>query len=665
MSHRRDPDTIRQGFAEAHSGEWLSRLNSVQRCTWPPRQIRFNGNNRELWESWTTFAGTVMCAVDNIAWNNSGDDFRVLDDCGDEDVGQARNRSNLYQSAFLTEVGDSGSNLIGNDPLFVSAGSGNYRLQIASPAVNSGVVSSSMAEIDLAGNPRVVGSTVDRGAYESSFDDTIPTTLTVTTASDSGAGSLRQAIIDANVNTDFNFINFAIPGACPRIIVPTSADLPAIVNGVRIDGWSQPGSIANTRTKGDNATRCIVLHGGGGRTVGLRFGGGNDEQFWVQGLAFAGFSPGGGAGEALRWWASNNIVWGNQFGARLSSGAGSLVLSPSDTNIVLTGFSSSTVGGESPAHRNVIADANSHGVLVTSNTFSTSTDNDIVNNLIGSYGLEISAAGNLGHGILIRTSGNTVRDNTLIYNSGDGVRLDTDDAHNNLLQGNRIGVRDTICLGDFCFGGPAGNGTDGITLTYGTHDNIIYNNVIRNNTYSGIYIASSNIAGVSSRNWLIGNALYLNGSTGMTFSLYNGADNYASASNQEMATAGHYPVITRAYGGTRKGWVEGTLATTNGNYILDIFSSAQVDNQPRGESEVFHRSLYGVTINNALAGQNGTANFRVSFSGSPLQNLAGRVVTATAADNVGNTSELSAPAAYLCDVIYAQAFDDASDDRCP
>ena len=63
--------------------------------------------------------------------------------------------------------------------------------------------------------------------------------------------------------------------------------------------------------------------------------------------------------------------------------------------------------------------------------------------------------------------------------------------------------------------------------------------------------------------------------------------------------------------------------------------------------------------------QNGVANFRVSFSASPVQSLVGRVVTLTAADDVGNTSELSAPVAYLCDVIYSHNMDDTLGDRCP
>lgn len=633
-------------------------------------QIRFMGNT--LADNLGTHA-TELCAntdvalFDNIGWNNAGDDFRVLADCSDANTpGDVQFNANLYQGVTLHPVGNSGNDLSGTDPLFVNAAAGNYRLQNASPAINSGVYASSMAAIDLAGNPRVVGSTVDRGAYEAAVDDTIPFALAVTTTSDSGAGSLRQAIIDANANPDFNFITFNIPGSCPRVIGPAS-DLPAITHGVLIDGWSQPGSVSNTRTRGDNATRCIVLAGGNGRSVGLAFNGTSNDQFWVQGLAFAGFSPGSGNGVALKLTGGNgNLVRGNQFGARLSPGAGSLVLAPSDTNILLGGFSRSTIGGESPAHRNVIADATRYGVLATSAGFFSSADNDIVDNLIGSFALEITPAGN-GVGIKIQTSGNTVRDNTIVNSTGDGVTLDGAGAHDNLLQRNRIGVRDTLCTGTFCFGGAAGNGSDGLTLTYGVHDNTIYANTIRYNTYSGIYIASSNISGVSPRNWLIGNALYLNGTTGTTFSLYNGADNDAAAAEQEMANRGlNYPVITRAWGGARKGWVEGTLASTNGSYVLDIFSSAQADaGFPRGEAEIFHKSFYSVVINNALSGQNGSASFRMAFQGTAATSLASRVITLTAADSAGNTSELSVPVAYQCDVIFAHDFDDAIGDQCP
>jgi parallel beta-helix repeat protein len=619
-------------------------------------QIRFTGNTvvNNLSENAVYFCadGNDVWLVDNVAWNNTGKDFRVWDDCGSNPApGNARNRSNLYQSVVLTEIGDSGSNLVGTDPLFVNAAAGNYRLQNASPAVNSGVVSSSMADIDLAGNPRVVGSTVDRGAYESALNDTIPSTITVTTTSDSGAGSLRQAILDANANPDFNFINFNVPGACPRVIAPTT-DLPNIVNGVRIDGWTQPGSVANTRSKGDNATRCIVLAGGNTRRWGLNFLGASDEQFWLQGLAFSGFKPGTNDGVALRVaGGTSNLIWGNQFGGTLSSNAGSLVLQPSDTNIELTASttaSKSTVGGDLPAQRNVIASAVFNGVLITSYTFllvnRASIDNDIVDNLIGSYGSQITAAGN-GYGIRIETSGNTVRDNTIINSGQDGIWMEAVGAHHNVIQENRIGVRDTICFGTFCSSGAAGNGRHGLFFNFGPHDNIIYRNTIRNNTQHGAFIFSD-VGATSYNNWLVETTFYNNGGAGTRFSIYNGADNDADPAQQNMANRGrNYPVLTRAYGDAQQGVVEGTLSTTNGNYVIDIFSSTLPDSgQPRGEAEVFHKSFFSVVINNATPGQNGSANFSIPFSAST--NLVGRVITVTATDAAGNSSELSAPVTY-------------------
>jgi Right handed beta helix region len=601
--------------------------------------------------------------VDNIAWNNTGHDFLVFDECGSgQQTGNARNRSNLYQSVSLVQIGDSGSNLVGTDPLFVNAAGGNYRLQNASPAVNTGVVSSSMANIDLAGNPRVVGSTVDRGAYESALDDTIPSTITVTTANDSGPGSLRQAILDANANPDFNFINFNIPGACPRVIAVTSADLPSIVNGVRIDGWTQPGSVANTRTKGDNATRCIVLAGGNARRRGLSFAGASDEQFWLQGLAFSGFKPATNDGAALRIvGGSNNLIWGNQFGGTLSSSAGSLVLQPSDTNIELTGPSKSAVGGDLPAQRNVIADAIFDGVRITSLTLgmltNSSIDNDIIDNLIGSYGGQLTSPENgNGTGIRIETSGNTVRDNTIIHNGQDGIWMEAAGAHHNVIQDNLIGIRDRICAGMFCFGGAAGNGRHGLFVDFGPHDNVIYRNIIRNNAQNGVFIGSD-VGAVSYNNWLVETTFYNNGGAGTRFIVYNGADNDAAPAQQNMANRGrNYPVLSRALGNTRNGVVEGTLSTVNGNYSIDIFSSALPDaGQTRGEAEVYHASRYGVVVNGGLAGT-GTTNFSIPFPSNV--DLIGRVITVTATDALGNTSELSAPVVYtLSDTAFANGFE--------
>src|SRR5438105_834129 len=65
--------------------------------------------------------------------------------------------------------------------------------------------------------------------------------FTVTTTADSGAGSLRQAIADANATAGTDTIGFAIPGTGLRTIVLTTGALPAVTDPVTIDATTQPG----------------------------------------------------------------------------------------------------------------------------------------------------------------------------------------------------------------------------------------------------------------------------------------------------------------------------------------------------------------------------------------------------------------------------------------
>src|SRR5438874_2131308 len=82
-------------------------------------------------------------------------------------------------------------------------------------------------------------------------------TLTVTTTADSGAGSLRQAILDANAAAGTDTIAFNIPGAGVQTIAPLT-NLPMVTEAVVIDGYTQPGTSANSLATGDNAVLLIV-----------------------------------------------------------------------------------------------------------------------------------------------------------------------------------------------------------------------------------------------------------------------------------------------------------------------------------------------------------------------------------------------------------------------
>ncbi len=108
-------------------------------------------------------------------------------------------------------------------------------------------------------------------------------TFTVTNTNDSGAGSLRQAILDANANPGLDTIAFDIPGPGVHTITPLS-NLDFLFDPVIVDGYSQPGSSPNTDPVGTNAVLLIELDGsaiGGGFSLGLNINKGSST---IQGL---------------------------------------------------------------------------------------------------------------------------------------------------------------------------------------------------------------------------------------------------------------------------------------------------------------------------------------------------------------------------------------------
>jgi hypothetical protein len=74
--------------------------------------------------------------------------------------------SDSFVFCCTTPLPTNGANNIASDPLFLNPFGGDYHLQSNSPCLNSGNNAYVTVTNDLDGNPRIVGGTVDIGAYE-------------------------------------------------------------------------------------------------------------------------------------------------------------------------------------------------------------------------------------------------------------------------------------------------------------------------------------------------------------------------------------------------------------------------------------------------------------------------------------------------------------------
>jgi parallel beta-helix repeat protein len=510
-----------------------------------------------------------------------------------------------------------------------------------------------MPATDLDGGPRIVGSKVDRGAYESGINDN-SLLLNVTNANDSGTGSLREAIISANLSSSFNIINFAIGSGCGPHVITLLSPLPQIKSSMYINGYSQFGASENDIDVsqygiyiGDNANICIVLQGA---THNIADGllvpasAAAHTQLLIHGLAFSGFTH----GAVTLYGGSAHTFLGNRIGGVV----GGVTLSPSGTGVIVgSGVSDSFVGGTDPGQRNIIGDAIGDGIVVSGASGSTPAghDNQIVNNLVGTGWFVIEAyytnRGNGAKGIHVAGYGNTISGNVVGFNGSDGIDLDGSGASGNTVDHNQIGGQD-----DFTRVLMA-NGSMGVRMENGAHANTIRDNQISHNAGTGVRVVSGQ--GNSIRR----NSIYENGSYGIDLATGGVTPNDDDGALQivDYANRGqNFPVLTLTTGSPYGGGATGSLTTLPGDYTLDFYSSyyASCDGSGYGEGQTWLRSKV-ITVTKSLIGDQGTEHFSISL---PPDNFVGGVITATATDSAGNTSEFSACSPYINDVIFADGF---------
>jgi hypothetical protein len=204
--------------------------------------------------------------------------------------------------------------------------------------------------------------------------DLMAATFLVTNTDDSGPGSLRQAILDANANTGADDIAFLIPGGGVHTITLASA-LPNIY-WVTIDGYTQPGAKPNTLATGTDAVLLIEVNGANLPNftatikLGINANNGVGGSAVIRGLVINGDVE-------ITSQSSSNRVVGCYIG---TNAAGTAVAGPRGS-VRMSGSSivGNTIGGVTPADRNVIAS----GVGVVGIAFPRPSSNSIEGNYVG------------------------------------------------------------------------------------------------------------------------------------------------------------------------------------------------------------------------------------------------------------------------------------------
>lgn len=323
---------------------------------------------------------------------------------------------------------------------------------------------------------------------ESLEDRCVPATITVLNSNDTGAGSLRQAITDANTTATADTIVFD-PSLVGQTITLATA-LPAIANPLTINGLvDAQGNNLGVTISGNNAVQPFVINGGVVASI-------NDLTI-TRGLTAAAVEGGGILNKGSL--TLNDVTISQCTG---TGGGGAIENDPAAsltiTNSTLTSNTAGSAGGG----------IDNFGTAIISTT--SITDN-------------LTTAGNNGGGVENRAGATaTFRSCTISGNtagtSGGGIR-------NISASGAALSVINSTIAYNVSRGAAATEGGGGISTTAGT--TIVLNCTIANNV--DVFAAAGNAGGIS---------LTGTGTVALTNSILSENTSTTAANNNRNTTAG-------------------------------------------------------------------------------------------------------------------------------
>ncbi len=432
-----------------------------------------------------------------------------------------------------------------------------------------------------AGDPLVEGDPV-------SFS-VVPTSITVLSTADSGAGTLRDAITTVNGGGCATpcTIQFASTGTGT---ISLSSALPAITtNSVTIDGYTGLGASANTNAFGSasNAVVTVILDGGNTIPSGLEI---QSDSVTVSGLAFRGFTS---QAIAINGGSQNKV-------AGCLIGTDGSLATPNYHGVVVSGAAAAnnSIGGTLAADRNVISGNTAWGVILSNG----SSQAKLEGNYIG-----VNAAANTA---LANGAGGVQVDSTSSFNAiGTSILGNVVSGHSAGIAGIELGGANNFAKGNFI-------GTDGTGLA--SIPNAIGINVIG---------AGNSIGGtLSERNIISGN-----NSTGIAISGDGGTDvanNYIGVNASLGALGNGSHGISSSASGNRIGVTNGNVIANNGGDGVTLTGTGVatvIQNNAiyANTGQAIDLDNDGVTLNDPADADSGGANNGQNFPTISYANIGG------------------------------------------
>jgi len=483
-------------------------------------------------------------------------------------------------------------------------------------------------------------------------------TFTVTNNGDSGAGSLRQAILDANALAGTDRIEFNISGSS---LISLSTLLPAITDTVTIDGRTQPGYTNAPLVAIDGAalTDADFNH------AGLRLLAANSA---VYALSITSFNVANFHGSTEHENAA--IIIGapfcivkrcylgvlrdgttrgqNEAGIRIDS-ANAIIGGPGEGNVISGnryGIVHWRVSSASTIQNNIVGLSAGGNAEIPNTTGIAVAGDQILNNRVASntFGdIQMTGDGGIIRGNIVGILGNgtpatfktnyagiQVAANGLTGHANNVIVGGTDPGNANEVANARVGIDLSNAQGTQVYGNDVHDNTIGINVGGGVYTHISGHNVIHGN---GTGVRIQGYVGIN----VVDNSIYSNNGKGIQL-----GTNFPLANDAGDPDAGlygnagqNYPVLTSAVsvdGATTT--IHGTLnSTPSSTFRIEFYASPACGVYGYGEGKTY------IGTGSVTTDANGNGSFSATCNpGLP----SGSVVTATAAAADNSTSEFSA-----------------------